>query len=131
MYKIFLGGTCAGTKRRDELTPLLRGGLDYFNPIVEDWSEADIMIEEIEKKMHCQIHLYVLTSEMQGVYSVAEAIQSSHTPSIFTVIQVDPTGFTDGQLKSLDATLDLLKLNGAYARISNDIPGLTKILNNI
>lgn len=31
--KVFLGGTCAGWKWRDELQPLLK--CDYYNPIVK------------------------------------------------------------------------------------------------
>lgn len=37
--KVFLGGTCAGWKWRDELQPLLK--CDYYNPIVKNWSEED------------------------------------------------------------------------------------------
>lgn len=37
--KVFLGGTCAGWKWRDELQLLLK--CDYYNPIVKNWSEED------------------------------------------------------------------------------------------
>ena len=36
----FLGGTCAETTWRNELMPLLDDkGIEYFNPVVEDWTE--------------------------------------------------------------------------------------------
>ena len=48
--KIFLGGTCAETKWRDELMPLLdRFSINYFNPVVEDWTPECQAIEEDEK----------------------------------------------------------------------------------
>ena len=38
--RVFLGGTCANTTWRNELIPLLeKMGIDYFNPVVDDWTE--------------------------------------------------------------------------------------------
>lgn len=34
--KVFLGGTCNGSKWREELIPLLQVG--YFNPVVDEWT---------------------------------------------------------------------------------------------
>ena len=34
--KVFLGGTCAESKWREKLIPLLK--CDYFNPVVDDWT---------------------------------------------------------------------------------------------
>ena len=34
--KVFLGGTCNESTWRVELIPLLK--IDYFNPVVEDWT---------------------------------------------------------------------------------------------
>lgn len=45
--KVFLGGTCAGWKWRDELQPLLK--CDYYNPIVKNWSEEDRLREVHER----------------------------------------------------------------------------------
>lgn len=35
--KVFLGGTCEGRDWRNELIPKLK--CDYFNPVVEEWTE--------------------------------------------------------------------------------------------
>ena len=82
--KWFLGGTCAGTKWRDELIPMLdKFGVKYFNPVVEDWTEECIAIEEDEKNNKCNCHLYVLTPDMQGTYSIAEIIHSTHLANMY------------------------------------------------
>ena len=36
MVKVFLGGTCNNSTWRDTLIPLLK--IDYFNPVVDDWT---------------------------------------------------------------------------------------------
>lgn len=39
MNRVFLGGTCADTTWRSELIPLLEDKkIEYFNPVVEDWT---------------------------------------------------------------------------------------------
>lgn len=43
--KVFLGGTCAGWKWRDELQPLLK--CDYYNPIVK---KMNVILEYIDKE---------------------------------------------------------------------------------
>ena len=38
--KIFLGGTCNESTWREKLIPLLEDrDIDYFNPVVSNWSE--------------------------------------------------------------------------------------------
>ena len=114
--KWFLGGTCAETKWRDELMPLLdKENIKYFNPVVKDWTPECQAIEEDEKNNKCNVHLYVITPEMQGVYSIAEIINSCWQAVVYgtTVNKVyfyilDPEDkFSKGQLKSLNATIRL------------------------
>lgn len=63
MNKVFLGGTCADTDWRNELIPLLK--VDYFNPVVDDWT-PDCIHEENSQKYHfCNVHLYVITNDMK------------------------------------------------------------------
>lgn len=82
--RVFLGGTCANTTWRDELIPYLeKYGIDYFNPVVEDWTPECQEIEEEEKNHKCNIHLYVITKEMMGTYSIAEAIHSAHLANMY------------------------------------------------
>lgn len=73
--KVFLGGTCNGSTWREELIPLL--GIDYFNPVVEDWTE-ECMAEERRQREECDYCLYVITPRMAGVYSVAEVVDDSN-----------------------------------------------------
>ena len=114
--KWFLGGTCAETTWRDELIPLLDArGVDYFNPVVEDWTPEDQAREEDEKNNKCNTHIYVITAEMQGVYSIAEVIQSAHLANTYGT-SVDKVIFAilnspdwdPKQIKSLQATQDMV-----------------------
>ena len=78
MNKIFLGGTCADTTWREELIPYLIGShIKYFNPVVKDWTPECQVIEEDEKNNKCDVHLYVITKEMMGTYSIAAIINSA------------------------------------------------------
>ena len=114
--KWFLGGTCAETTWRDELIPLLIGAnIKYFNPVVKDWTPECQSIEEDEKNNKCNVHLYVITPEMQGVYSIAEIINSCWQAVVYgtTVNKVyfyildSDNRFSEGQLKSFNATIRL------------------------
>ena len=125
--KVFLGGTCANSTWREELIPMLK--IEYFNPIVEDWTEECIAIEEEQKNYKCNIHLYIITSAMEGVYSIAEAVESTFNKYATVYFQVMPEGFTKGQLKSLKATCDLLQRNGTVAFISDELTTISDILN--
>ena len=90
--KVFLGGTANKTTWREELIPMLE--IPYFNPVVEDWTEECIKIENDEKENKCGVHLYVITPEILGVYSIAEAVQSSNSNNKKTIFvfkgDIDP-----------------------------------------
>ena len=78
--RIFLGGTTSTSTWRNELIPELdKLGFDYFNPVVPDWTAEMQLIEQNEKDNLCDSHLYILTPEMKGVFSVAEIIDSAWT----------------------------------------------------
>ena len=127
-HRIFLGGTCNGSTWRENLTRVL--DVDCFNPVVEDWTPQAQQNEEYEKGERCNIHLYVITHEMKGVFSIAEVIDSVHTPCKTTVLQVMPDGFGDSQLKSLKAVVDLVCLRGGIAYIDSELNRTARILNN-
>ena len=108
--KIFLGGSAPLSKEdfnyRDLLIPFLDlNGIDYFDPVVEDWTEDCIEIEEQQKEI-CDVHLFVISYNMKGVYSIAEAFDSyiKGKRSILVVIEEK---FDKQQLKSLNATSNL------------------------
>lgn len=108
--KVFLGGTIGKIDWRSTLIKKLN--IKFFNPIVEDWSEEDIEIENKEKEDKCNIHLYFINSEMQGVYSIAEAVDSVHNKKKITVFCYSQKDFTEHQIKSLDAVGKLVESRG-------------------
>ena len=112
--KVFLGGTCAESKWRDELIEMLE--IDSFNPIVSDW-DSEAQQRELEERESCDFVLYVITPEMQGVYSIAEVVDDSNKQpdkTLFCVLQEGGNKeFTEGQLKSLSAVMDMVDRNGA------------------
>lgn len=125
--KIFLGGTCNNTTWRTEIEKLVK--VNMFNPVVDDWTEDCQSIEMDEKENKCNIHLYVITSEMAGVFSIAEVMDSVHNNSKRTILQIIPCGFSAQQLKSLEATADLVNLRGGIAYVDDDIGRTVNLLN--
>jgi len=127
MNKVFLGGTCAETTWREELMKIIQ--VDYFNPVVEDWTEDCISIEDNEKLNKCNIHLYIITKEMQGVYSIAEVIDSAKTNNKTTILHVIPEGFDEGQLRSLRAVAKMVRENGGIAYIDEELARTARVIN--
>lgn len=111
--RIFLGGTCGNSTWRDELIPILKEKkFSYFNPVVSDWTPECIEIENKEKNELCNTHLYIITPEMSGVYSIAEMVNSVweciSSGKGFVWIGIMEDGWEAHQKKSLKATLDLI-----------------------
>ena len=138
--KWFLGGTCAETTWRDELMPLLdEANIKYFNPVVKDWTPECQVIEEDEKNNKCNVHLYVITPEMQGVYSIAEIINSCWQAVVYgtTVNKVyfyilDPDNkFSKGQLKSLNAIIRLCNDIGENKFKGKKISSMEELMEDI
>lgn len=131
MSKVFLGGTCNESTWRDEIIPNLR--IDYFNPVVEDWTPECQAEEERQKNDICDIHLYVITPKMTGVFSIAEVVESAMTRGdrcIFCYLTKDGgQEFTKGQIKSLDAVGNLVKKYGA--EWSNDLDQVAQYINGL
>lgn len=110
--KIFLGGTCNGSKWRKELIPQLK--IDYFDPVVEDWTEEAYQ-EELKQREECDFCLYVITPELKGVYSIAEAVDDSNKrpeKTIFCFIDYGDLEFDKAQYKSLDKVGTMVENNG-------------------
>ena len=125
MKRVFLGGTCSDTKYRDELIPKLT--IDYFNPVVEEWTEA-CQKEEDRQKVLCDFELYVITPLHRGMYSIAEVVDSSNkrpSATIFCVLESDYIEghrmvFQESYLRSLNKIKDLVRENGAIVLSSLD-----------
>ena len=128
MKKVFLGGTWNNSLWRNELIPMLN--IDYFNPIVDDWTE-ECYQEELKQREICDYCLYVITPRMTGVYSIAEVVDDSNKRperTIFCVLEEDrmqnvsekslyaeirnKVYFNKGQLKSLDKVGIMVENNG-------------------
>jgi hypothetical protein len=136
--EVFLGGTCAESGWREELIPLL--DMDYFNPVVDDWTEDDYQIE-LEKRKSCDFILYVITPRMEGVYSIAEVVDDSNKRpdiTIFCVLEEDnketdglhdKTKWTKSQRKSLTAVERMIENNGAL--VVNSLQDIAEVLNVI
>ena len=128
MKKVFLGGTCNGSRWRDRLIPLL--DIDYFNPVVEEWNDK-AQQEEMLQRENCDYCLYVLTPKMEGVYSVAEVVDDSNKrpdKTIFCFLPDDEDEkFSDTQLKSIEAVKDLVKNNDA--KVCNSLNDVAQHLN--
>ena len=113
---VFLGGTCNGSTWRDSLMPLLdEADIKYFNPVVEDWTEECMAIEEVEKFKSTH-ELYIISPEMIGVYSIAEAVKGAFTKpesTIFCYIDnshnpLASDTFTEAEKKSLAKTAEII-----------------------
>jgi len=128
MNKVFLGGTCNESTWRSKLIPVL--DVEYFNPVVEDWTPECQQIEEYEKANVCNIHLYVITNRMKGVFSIAEAIESAMTRDKQTILHIVPEGFSSAQLSSLQAVANMVRKHGGISYLSEDLHRTARVINN-
>ena len=108
--KVFLGGTCAGRKWRDEIIPRLT--CDYYNPIVKNWSEED-RLREVRERQTADIVVYTITPDMAGVYSIAEIIDDSNKRPHKTVLCILHDGFERKMAHTLRAVAKVAEENGA------------------
>lgn len=113
MKKVFLGGTCNNSTWREELIPKLKKlNIDYFNPVVDNWT-PEHQEEEILQREVCDFLLYTITKEMKYVYSIAEVVDDSNKRPEKTIFCYLEEGFEEGQIKSLKAVADMVEKNGA------------------
>ena len=116
MKKVFLGGTCNESTWRNELIPLLeKAGVEYFNPVVDNWT-LECQEEEYRQKEICDLHLYLITKKMKGVFSIAEAVASCQFKDkevLFAFADFDGE-FDTAEKKSLYAVGHLIVRLGGY-----------------
>ena len=134
MKKGFLGGTCNESTWRNKLIPLLEEkGIEYYNPVVEDWTPEHQQEEYLQKEI-CDVHLYLITKKMKSVFSIAEAVASCQDASkliLFVFANFDGE-FDEGERKSLDAVGNLIvKLGGAYHTGINTIEELALSISTV
>ena len=114
--KVFLGGTCnESTWRNYIMIYLFDVGLDYFNPVVDNW-DSKAQENELKERETCDYCLYTITPKMIGVYSIAEVVDDSNKRpdrTIFIILREDDhERFSDGEWKSLNAVARMVKQNG-------------------
>ncbi|MDM8544740.1 nucleoside 2-deoxyribosyltransferase domain-containing protein [Desulfococcaceae bacterium HSG7] len=128
--KVFLGGTCNGSRWRDEFVKFLKVG--WFNPVVDQWTEADYL-RELEERKNCSVCLYALTPKMKGVYSVAELVDDSNKKpdkTVFLIIEKDNgKNFDDIMKKSLNALCKMVKANGVM--VFSDMKECAEFINKV
>lgn len=108
----FLGGTCNESTWREELISQLSDNVEFFNPVVDDWT-PECQAREDKAREEGRYVLFVITSQMTGVFSIAEAVDCSNKRPESTLFCVIPDGFDKGQAKSLKATAKMVERNGA------------------
>lgn len=130
MKKVFLGGTCADSRWREELMPMLN--IDYFNPVVKRWT-PECQKEEIRQRETCDYVLYVL-SRIKSAYSIAEAIDDSNKRPDKTIVCVLEEKRPDGksllnprEIKGLKAVSKMAERNGAVC--FNNLKDVAEYLN--
>ena len=120
MKRVFLGGTCNGSEWRSHMEQhLTELGIEFFNPVVEDWDD-EAQANEIRERNTCDFCLYVITPKMIGTYSIAEVVDDSNKrplKTIFVTLRRDDSGrgyisFNDARWKSLGAVRDMIIRNG-------------------
>lgn len=127
--KVFLGGTCNGSKWRDIIINNINK--DYFNPVVKDWTPACQEEERRQKEKECDCELYVITPKIKGVFSIAEVVDASNKrpdETLFCFIDTeDDFSFDEGDIRSLNAVKDLVKSNGAH--VFNSLEDVIEFIN--
>lgn len=127
MTGIFLGGTIAGPDYRELLIPLLK--VPYFNPVVDNWTEADAVRENIAKQA-AAINVFVITPAAIGMYSVAEMTElaiTSDKPLYVMFMEVEGYSWNEHQVKS---NAQIKKLLSKYnVLLFEDLPLLANALN--
>ena len=113
--RIFLGGTCNNSTWRNDLIKLIEEKMEYFNPVVDNWTE-ECFKKEMREKEKCDYLLFTITPLMTGVYSIAEVVDYSNKKPekvLFCVLEKGgDKEFDKGQMKSLEKVKEMINENG-------------------
>lgn len=76
--KVFMGGTCNESTWRDHMMIYLHDdGLEWFNPVVDDWDE-EAQANELRERKVCDFCLYTITPKMTRSHAIAEVVDDSN-----------------------------------------------------
>lgn len=128
--KVFLGGTCEGVDWRKIVMDRIH--MDYFNPVVDNWTE-DCKKREIEERNTSDYVLYVITGGMIGPYAVAEVVDDSNKRPKKTICCIlydtfdahNPTHVK--VVNSLHSVEEMVRRNGAT--VCNTLNEVIRFLN--
>ena len=127
--KVFLGGTCNGSKWRDDIKPQLK--IDYFDPVCSGEWTHEAYLRELQERETADFVLYVITPKMTGVYSIAEVVDDSNKrpeKTLFCFLEKDdPKAFSPVQIKSLNAVAKMVKNNGG--KVFETLAEIVRFLN--
>ena len=125
---VFLGGAGKESTWREQFIPLL--DVPYWNPLVNERNEPrkDTDAED-KKKYHCNIHLYVITSDINGFYPFAEVTESAMNNRKCTILHIIPNGFNNLELRSLKRIAIIARNYGAIAYIDESLSRSAEVIN--
>ena len=95
---------------------------------MKNWSEED-RLREVHERETADYVLYVITSGMKGVYSIAEIIDDSNKRPEKTIVCVLYDNIDEQMSRSLQATLNLAKSNGVT--VLNSLEDVASFLNEV
>lgn len=124
----FLGGTCNHSTWREKLIALFKDQVKFFNPVVPDWT-PECQAREDKAREESRYVLFVITSEMTGVFSIAEAVDCSNKRPESTLFAYLPDGFNKDQIKSLATTSRMIARNGG--QVFESLEEIATFLNSV
>ena len=129
---VFLGGTCGSSTWREELIPMLREGVETFNPVVPDWTPECQAAEDAHRE-NDDICLYVITPEGEGFYSFVEVTDDSNKRPDRTVLcvltEANGKKFEGHTLKCVLKTMKVVAKNGVM--VFDNLESLSQYLNSV
>lgn len=139
-YDVYLGGTCIKSPFlwdwRMDFIRMLDDTVHYYDPFVRKWKNNLSDVNKTEdndiKRSESKYCVFVFTSDIIGVYSVAQAVEDSikRTNGTVLVAFVDYRKKFDEDehfIRSMKSALDLCEANGAI--VCKSIQDMAKIIN--
>lgn len=141
-YDVYLGGTCIKSPFlwdwRMDFIRMLDDTVHYYDPFVRKWKNNLSDVNKTEdndiKRSESKYCVFVFTSDIIGVYSVAQAVEDSikRTNGTVLVAFVDYRKKFDEDehfIRSMKSALDLCEANGAI--VCESIQDMAKIINGV
>ena len=117
---IFLGGTVNGDDWRKDFTNYWRklnkdSETELYDPVIKDrdWTPDDKNNED-EIKASARLNMFIITPDMRGPYSVAEAVECSHNGKIFFAVYDKNHIWDRDVIASFNAIGDIIKKNKGF-----------------